>query len=37
MTYDAVNKIITDQDPQVRAQYKELTPMLDLAQDLSIV
>ena len=22
MTYDAVNKIITDQDPQVRAQYK---------------
>ncbi|EAC7660796.1 RNB domain-containing ribonuclease, partial [Listeria monocytogenes] len=35
MTYDAVNKIITDQDPQVRAQYKELTPMLDLAQDLS--
>ena len=35
MTYDAVNKIITDQDPQVRAQYKDLTPMLDLAKDLS--
>ena len=35
MTYDAVNKIITDQDSEIRSQYKDLTPMLDLAQDLS--
>ncbi|EHJ08923.1 ribonuclease R [Staphylococcus simiae] len=35
MTYDAVNQIITEQDPKVREQYKEITPMLDLAQDLS--
>ncbi|MCG3400399.1 ribonuclease R [Staphylococcus massiliensis] len=35
MTYDAVNKIITDKDPETRAEYKDLTPMLDLAQELS--
>ncbi|HJE01286.1 ribonuclease R [Staphylococcus auricularis] len=35
MTYDAVNKIITDHDEATRQQYAELTPMLDLAQDLS--
>lgn len=35
MTYDAVNQIITEKDPEVRQQYEALTPMLDLAQDLS--
>ncbi|WP_278926476.1 ribonuclease R [Staphylococcus auricularis] len=35
MTYDAVNKIITDHDEATRQQYADLTPMLDLAQDLS--
>ncbi|MGN4156076.1 ribonuclease R [Staphylococcus auricularis] len=35
MTYDAVNKIISDHDETTRQQYAELTPMLDLAQDLS--
>ncbi|RRJ14849.1 RNB domain-containing ribonuclease, partial [Pseudomonas aeruginosa] len=35
MTYDAVNQIITEQNPDVRRQYSEITPMLDLAQDLS--
>ena len=35
MTYDAVNQIITEKDPDVRKQYQEITPMLDLAQDLS--
>ncbi|MEJ7448309.1 RNB domain-containing ribonuclease, partial [Staphylococcus epidermidis] len=33
MTYDAVNQIITEQNPDVRRQYSEVTPMLDLAQD----
>ncbi|MEJ7541805.1 ribonuclease R [Staphylococcus intermedius] len=35
MTYDAVNRIITDQDAETRAQYPEIVPMLDLAQTLS--
>lgn len=35
MTYDAVNKIITEHDAQLRKQYKEIVPMLDLAQTLS--
>lgn len=35
MTYDEVNKIITDKDPELREKYKDVTPMLDLAQDLS--
>ena len=35
MTYDAVNQIITEKDHDVRKQYQEITPMLDLAQDLS--
>ena len=35
MTYDAVNQIITEKDPDVRKQYQEITTMLDLAQDLS--
>ena len=35
MTYDDVNKIITDHDPETREQYRELVPMLDLAKDLS--
>ncbi|HFN8885828.1 TPA: ribonuclease R [Staphylococcus aureus] len=35
MTYDAVNQIITENDPTIREQYNEITPMLDLAQDLS--
>ncbi|HHU6750529.1 TPA: ribonuclease R [Staphylococcus pseudintermedius] len=35
MTYDAVNRIITDQDAATRAQYPEIVPMLDLAQTLS--
>ena len=35
MTYDAVNQIITEKDPAIREQYNEITPMLDLAQDLS--
>lgn len=35
MTYDAVNRIITDKDVVTRAQYPEIVPMLDLAQTLS--
>lgn len=35
MTYDAVNRIITDKDAATRAQYPEIVPMLDLAQALS--
>ncbi|MDE9939811.1 ribonuclease R [Staphylococcus pseudintermedius] len=35
MTYDAVNRIITDKDAVTRAQYPEIEPMLDLAQTLS--
>ena len=34
MTYDAVNQIITEKT-EVRQQYSEIVPMLDLAQDLS--
>ena len=34
MTYDAVNQIITE-NTEVRQQYSEIVPMLDLAQDLS--
>lgn len=35
MTYDAVNRIITDKDAATRAQYPEIVPILDLAQTLS--
>ncbi|HCT0343125.1 TPA: ribonuclease R [Staphylococcus pseudintermedius] len=35
MTYDAVNRIITDKDAATGAQYPEIVPMLDLAQTLS--
>ncbi|MCD8910070.1 ribonuclease R [Staphylococcus gallinarum] len=35
MTYDEVNEIITDQNAATRNHYAEVTPMLDLAQDLS--
>lgn len=35
MTYDAVNRIITDKDAATRVQYPEIAPMLDLAQTLS--
>ncbi|UXR47170.1 ribonuclease R [Staphylococcus simulans] len=35
MTYDEVNQIITDHDENVRAQYPDVTPMLDLAKELS--
>ncbi|MCE5603139.1 ribonuclease R [Staphylococcus pseudintermedius] len=35
MTYDAVNRIITDKDAATRAQYPEIVSMLDLAQTLS--
>ncbi|MGK8294987.1 ribonuclease R [Staphylococcus arlettae] len=35
MTYDAVNEIITDKNEATRNKYSEVTPMLDLAQDLS--
>ncbi|ARJ51309.1 ribonuclease R [Staphylococcus lutrae] len=35
MTYEAVNRIITDKDPETSAQYAELVPMLELAQTLS--
>lgn len=35
MTYDQVNEIITDQNEDTRKQYNEVTPMLDLAKDLS--
>ncbi|ELI5487950.1 ribonuclease R [Staphylococcus pseudintermedius] len=35
MTYDAVNRIITDKDAATRAQYPEIVPMLDLTQTLS--
>ena len=35
MTYDEVNEIITDQNATTRNHYAEVTPMLDLAQDLS--
>ncbi|MEQ6960776.1 RNB domain-containing ribonuclease, partial [Staphylococcus arlettae] len=33
--YDAVNEIITDKNEATRNKYSEVTPMLDLAQDLS--
>ena len=29
MTYDAINQVITEKDPNIREQYKEITPMLD--------
>ncbi|MCD8878080.1 ribonuclease R [Staphylococcus kloosii] len=35
MTYDEVNEIITDKNETTRQKYSEVTPMLDLAQDLS--
>ncbi|RIL86578.1 ribonuclease R [Staphylococcus cohnii] len=35
MTYDNLNEIITDQNEDTRKQYNEVTPMLDLAKDLS--
>lgn len=35
MTYDEVNQIITEHDESVRAQYPDVTPMLDLAKELS--
>lgn len=35
MTYDEVNEIITDQNEDTRKRYNEVTPMLDLAKDLS--
>lgn len=35
MTYDEVNEIITDQNKETRDKYNEVTPMLDLAKDLS--
>lgn len=35
MTYEAVNRMITDRDTATRAQYSEIVPMLDLAQTLS--
>lgn len=35
MTYDEVNEIITDQNEATRQKYPDVTPMLDLAQDLS--
>ena len=35
MTYDEVNEIITDQNADTREKFSEVTPMLDLAQDLS--
>ncbi len=28
--YDAVNQIITEKDPNIREQYKEITPMLKI-------
>ncbi|MDY3277067.1 MAG: ribonuclease R [Staphylococcus chromogenes] len=35
MTYTEVNEIITEQNAVTREKYKEITPMLDLAQQLS--
>ena len=35
MTYDELNEIITDQNADTREKFSEVTPMLDLAQDLS--
>ncbi|MCS4486865.1 ribonuclease R [Staphylococcus americanisciuri] len=35
MTYDAVNEIITERNLAVRQHYAHVTPMLDLAQELS--
>ncbi|QLK85559.1 ribonuclease R [Staphylococcus sp. 17KM0847] len=35
MTYDEVNEIITEKNQDVRQQYAHITPMLDLAKDLS--
>lgn len=35
MTYTEVNEIITEQNAVTRKKYKEITPMLDLAQQLS--
>ncbi|MFD1483944.1 ribonuclease R [Lacticaseibacillus baoqingensis] len=34
LTYNNVNKILTDKDEAVRAQYKDLVPMLELMGDL---
>jgi len=35
MTYEEVNEIITDQNTETRENFSEVTPMLDLSQDLS--
>lgn len=34
MTYTAVNKILTDKDPETRAQYHALVPMFELMGEL---
>ena len=35
MTYSDVNAIIENDDQEIREKYSEITPMLDLAQQLS--
>ncbi len=37
MTYTAVNGIVTDRDPALRAQYAELVPLFELMRDLFTV
>ncbi|WP_461218809.1 ribonuclease R [Lapidilactobacillus salsurivasis] len=34
LTYNNVNKIVTDQDPKLREEYAKLVPMLDLMAEL---
>ncbi len=35
MTYTAVNAIVTDRDPEVMEEYRELVPMFDLMKELA--
>src|SRR5688572_4704171 len=37
MTYTAVNAIVTDRDPEVRAQYEPLVPLFELMHDVFAV
>jgi ribonuclease R len=37
MTYTAVNAIVTDRDPETRAQYAALVPLFELMHELFVV
>ncbi|MFD1432258.1 ribonuclease R [Lacticaseibacillus yichunensis] len=37
LTYNNVNKILTDKDPVLREQYKDLVPMLDLMGEMHTI